>query len=121
MVVGLSACQTKVGQAAVIGNTSISESDVGSYVEANAPAPASGSIGPKAFVVQELVKKLVLAKLSLALGSRGPRDEGLAPLHDSALSQVFQTTVSGAAADKQLRDAAAQKGLKPSFDALYIH
>ena len=121
IIVGLSACQTKVGQAALVGKTSISETEVGSYVEADAPAPASGSIGAKAFVVQELVKKAVLAKLSLVIGTRVPTDQALATLHDSALSQVFQTTVSGAAADKELRDAAAQKGLKSSFDALYVH
>ncbi len=121
MLVGVTACQTKVGQAAVIGKTTISETEVGSYVEADAPAPASGSIGAKAFAAQELVKKVVLAKLSLVIGTRVPSDEALATLHDTALSQVFQTTVSGADADKQLRAAAAQKGLKPAFDALYIH
>ena len=117
--VGLSGCQLKVGQAAYVNKTSISESEVGSYVTADAPAPASGSIGAKTFVVQELVKRLVLNDLAQAIG-KVPSDSDLASLHDTALSSVFQTTVSGAQADAQLRSAAASKGLKPSFDALYV-
>jgi hypothetical protein len=117
--VGLSACQLKAGEAAYVNKTSISESEVGSYVNVDAPAPDSGSIGAKSFVVQELVKKTVLNDLAQEIG-KVPSDSDLSTLHDTALSQVFQTTVSGAAADSQLRSAAASKGLKPSFDSLYI-
>jgi hypothetical protein len=121
VVATVSACDVKVGQAAYVGNTSISETDVASYVEVDAPAPETGSISAKSFAAQELVKRVLLDELSHDIGGKLPTDAQLSTLHDSALSQVFQTTVSGADADAQLRSAAAQKGLKPKFDGLYIH
>ena len=116
---GLTACQVKVGQAALVDKTSISETSVGSYVDADAPAAASATIGAKSFVVQELIKRVVLNELAQSIG-KVPSDSDLSSLHDTALSQVFQSTVTGAAADAQLRTAASGKGLKPAFDALYI-
>jgi hypothetical protein len=120
LVSALTACQSKVGGAAFVGSTKITESQVAGYVDVNAPAPASGDPGPKALVVQELAKRLVFAKVVAALGS-APTDDDLASYHDSALSTLFGSQVSGAQADADLRQAAAKEGLKPSFDAVYLH
>jgi hypothetical protein len=116
--VGLSACQVKVGKAAYIDKTSISENQVGDYVEANATTPPAGAIGAKTFVTQELVKRVILDKLATAIGGI-PSDADLASLHDTALSTAFGAQVAGAEADTQLRAAVAERGLKPSFDMLY--
>lgn len=120
LVVGLSACDVKVGHAAWVGPTSISETDVASYVEVDATDQGAGSLSAKSFAAQELIKNILLGDLAGDIGTV-PSDANLATLHDSALSQVFNQQISGADADKQLRQAAAQKGLKPKFDALYVH
>jgi hypothetical protein len=121
MVVGLSACQVKVGQAAYVDKIAISESDVASYVSVTAADPGANSISAKSFAVQELIKNVLLARLARDIGGTLPSDSDLSTLHDSALSQVFSQQISGADADKQLRIAADQKGLRPKFDALYVH
>jgi len=115
---GLSACQVKVGKAAFVDNTTITENEVNRYVEPTAAAPDGSSPGPKTLATQELVKQVILNELAGVIGHL-PSDSDLATLHDSALSTAFNAQVEGADADKQLRAAVAERGLKPNFDALF--
>ncbi len=119
LTVSLSACQIKAGQAAFVDKTSISETDVASYVKVDAPPPTAGNPGAKAIVVEQLVQREVLDKLADTLGSV-PTDSELAGLHDSVLSTLFQTTVSGEAANAQLVVALNKAGIKASFAPIYI-
>jgi hypothetical protein len=119
LTVSLSACQIKAGQAAFVDKSSISETEVASYVNVDAPPPSSGNPGAKTIVVEQLVQRDVLDQVATTLGSV-PTDSELAGLHDSVLSTLFQTTVSGQAADAQLVVALNKAGIKASFAPIYI-
>jgi hypothetical protein len=118
LAAGLSACQVKAGKAAYVGDQTITENTVNTYIEPTAKPQDVGVVGAKTFATQELIKRVILNKLADGIGGI-PSDQDLASLHDAALSSAFGSKVSGADADSQLREAVAQRGLKPSFDALF--
>ena len=132
---GLSACQSKVGAAAFVGKTRITESDVASYVlvtgaPSATPTPgdtsSTAAANPKgtalSWLLQEAVYTDVLAATPPGPGTKKsvPTDAELAAVHDEALQIQFHASVAGEQADQQLAAGLADSGLEPKFLTLFI-
>jgi hypothetical protein len=124
---GLTACNTKVGQAAIVGDHRISESDLGHYVE---PAGASSSVlaaasaagqhvYPKTEVVQLLVQRELFERV-LAKNGGIPGSGELATLHDQAAATFLGTQLTGAQLDKYLATTQGQYGYSSKYDDLLL-
>jgi hypothetical protein len=108
--VGLSACTSKVGQAAVVGGHHISDGTVGKYVQSNGPAPSGATaVIPKVQVLSTLIQGRIFA--GVLANSKGgvPTDAELAKLEPEAAANVVQ--VSAADLTKQI----VPLGYKASF------
>lgn len=109
---GLSACDSKVGQAAIVGDHRISESDLGKFVTPAGPSPsvlaaaskAGQGVFPKTEVIQVLVQQR-LFELTLAKNGGVPTKGELASLHDQAAATFLGTQLTGAALDSYLTSA----------------
>jgi hypothetical protein len=119
---GLTACDSKVGQAAIVDGHRISESDLGDYVT---PAGASASVlaaassanqhvYPKTEVVQLLVQQRLFER-ALAKNGGVPSEGELAKLHDQAASTFLGTQLAG----KQLDDYLAKQQGSYGYSARY--
>jgi len=106
----LTSCDSKVGTAAVVNGTKISESDVNQQVVKDAKDVAQG----RGFVLNYLIRDRLLRS---ALDSHGgvPDDRSLSKYHDSALSSLLGQQLSGSDGDKALGQAVGQFGAKASF------
>jgi hypothetical protein len=125
---GLTACQTKVGAAAVVGGHRITESEVSSYVSPSGPsrqaqqqAAAQGATIPaaRAEALSELVREQVFRD---ALASTGgvPNDSELAGYHDEAARRLLQTTLVGPALDQAVLKQFGAYGLTDKFATLFV-
>ncbi|MDQ2838538.1 MAG: hypothetical protein M3Y42_12525 [Actinomycetota bacterium] len=107
-------CDSKAGSAAVVGGTKISESDLASYLPANAPAiPTNNgqtSTPARIFVLQLLVQNRVFPLL-LAAGGKPVTDAEL----DAAKSNILQGQP-----EQALIDQIAKVGLKAKFEQVYL-
>lgn len=114
---GLVACGGKAGAAAVVNGSRISESSVDSYITKEPPSDVANGASRRSFVVRYLILDKILTN---ALSGHGgvPSQSELDTKHDEALSNLFQSQVSGAQADNALRTQAGKLGLTPKFDAL---
>jgi hypothetical protein len=121
---GLTACDSKVGQAAIVDGHRISESDLGGYVTPAGPSPsvlaaasaASQHVYPKTEVVQLLVQQEIFERV-LAKHGGVPSEGSLATLHDQAASTFLGTQLTGAQLDTYL---AKQQGAY-GYSAKYAH
>ena len=100
---GLTACDSKVGQAAIVGGHRISESDLGKFLSPAGPSPSALSAAanagqglyPKTEVVQFLVQQELFTQ-ALAKNGGVPSKGELATLHDQAAATFLGTQLTGA-------------------------
>lgn len=119
---GLTACDSKVGQAAIIGGHRISESDLGKYLSPAGAAPSAISaaakagqgVFPKTDVVQILIQQ-ELFKRALAKNGGVPGKGALASLHDQAASTLLGTQLTGAQLDTALGQGLTSHGTSATF------
>ena len=112
----LAGCDSKIGTAAVVNGSKISESDVSRYLD---PAAEDASQARDLALAYQIRAKL----FTVALQKKNalPSDAELAKQHDTAISLLLGQQVSGAQADQQLQATMAQHGLKPSFAGPLTH
>lgn len=106
----LTGCDSKIGTAAVVDHSKISESDVSRYLD---PAAEDASRARDLSLQYQLREKLFT--VALRRKNALPSDAELQKLHDQALSNLLGQQVSGAQADATLRASMKQNGLRPSF------
>ena len=111
----LTGCDSKVGTAAVVGGSRISESDVSRYLD---PAASDASSARSTALQYQIEQKL----LTVALRNKNalPSDAELAKRRDQALSGLFNGQLSGDQADQALRTVLARNGLRASFGDVLI-
>jgi hypothetical protein len=106
---GLSACQTKVGQAAIVDGHRISESELNGFVAPAGPSPsvlsaasaAGQSVIPKTSVIQILVQQRLFEN-TLANNGGVPSEADLAKLHDQVAAAFLGTQLTGSQLDAYL-------------------
>jgi hypothetical protein len=112
--IGLTACDSKTGTAAVVNGEKISESSVSDYLTANArPVPVDQNgqtIAPRHFVLQVLVTVEVMRKLLDETGGQPSADQ---------LSSA-QDIAAGGASEADLRKQIVDLGLKADFVDQYL-
>jgi hypothetical protein len=126
-VSGLTACQTKVGQAAIVDGHRISESDLGGYVAPAGPSPsvlaaasaAKQNVYPKTEVVQLLVQQQLFER-TLAKNGGLPSQGELAALHDQAASTFLGTQLTGAQLDSYLTSTQGSYGYSAKYAKLLL-
>lgn len=119
---GLTACDSKVGQAAIVGDHRISESDLGKYLSPQGPVPsvlaaaakAGQSVYPKTEVVQILIQQELFDR-ALAKNGGVPTKGELATLHDQAAATFLGTQLTGAALDSYLKSAQGNYGYAAGY------
>jgi hypothetical protein len=106
----LTGCDSKIGTAAEVNGSKISESDVARYLD---PATADAGRARNLALQYQIREKL----FTVALQSKHalPSDADLQKLHDQAVSNLLGQQLSGAQGDQTLRSTMTQNGLKPSF------
>ena len=111
----LAGCDSKIGTAAVVNGSKISESDVSRYLD---PAADDASQARSTALQYQIEEKV----LSTALRGKNalPSDDDLAKGHDEALSNLFNGQLSGDQANQALSKVLAQNGLKASFGEVLI-
>lgn len=114
---GLTGCDSKAGSAAVVNGTKISESDLASYLTANAqPVTSTDGNGnstttpPKIFVLQYLVRNQIFALLLANAGS---------PVTQAQLDAGRTAALSGTN-DANLTNQITGLGLKPKFEDVVV-
>jgi hypothetical protein len=110
--IGLTACDSKAGSAAVVNGSKISETTVNNYLTANAQAVTSsdGSSTPaRQFVLTVITRNAVFKRLLAAAGG-APSDQDLAKAKATAL------TVS----DDELAANVTKSGFSANFTNEYI-
>jgi hypothetical protein len=124
---GLTACDSKVGQAAIVDGHRISESDLGVYVTPAGPSPsvlaaasaASQHVYPKTEVVQLLVQQQIFER-ALAKHGGVPSEGELAKLHDQAASTFLGTQLTGAQLDRYLAKQQGSYGYSSKYAQLLL-
>ncbi|MFL6164091.1 MAG: hypothetical protein ACJ74U_17960 [Jatrophihabitantaceae bacterium] len=106
----LTGCDSKIGTAAEVNGSKISESDVARYLD---PAAESASQARNLALQYQIREKLF--NTALQRKHAVPSDADLRQLHDVAVSNLLGQQLSGADADQKLHAAMAQNGLKESF------
>lgn len=113
----LTACQSRVGAAAVVGSTRISESTVGNYVSLNATSSIDQSTGavdnPKSEVLTSLIIN-ALADRELQKQGAAPSQATLDKARTAALQQI------GVASLSALEAAAEPAGFTKAYASLYL-
>ncbi|HEU5270380.1 MAG TPA: hypothetical protein VFU36_10705 [Jatrophihabitans sp.] len=111
----LAGCDSKIGTAAEVNGSKISESDVSRYLD---PAASDASQARSTALQYQIEQKL----LTVALRNKNalPSDAELAKRHDQALSGLFNGQLSGSKATQALGTVLAQNGLKASFGEVLI-
>ena len=128
-VVGLSACQTKVGQAAVVNGYRISDSELASYATRTGPSPdavaaaqqqGGGPIEPRVQALTSLIQEQVFLHVLRATGGV-PKDSDLAALHDEAVQRLLGSqSTTGDAFDVLLGKQVTSYGLTDKFTTLIL-
>jgi hypothetical protein len=121
---GLTACDSKVGEAAIVGGHRISESELGKYVSPAGPVPsvlsaaakAGQEVYPKTEVVQILIQQQLFER-TLAKNGGVPTAGELAKLHDQAAATFLGTQLTGAALDSYLKSAQGNYGYAAGYAA----
>lgn len=124
----LAACQTKVGQAAVVGGHAISDSQVASYITRTGPSAAVISAAqqqgqtlppPRLEAASTLIQQQLF---TVALDRTGsvPTQAQLAALHDETVQRFFQSSLKGDEFDQALVKQAEQYGFTAGFAPLVV-
>jgi hypothetical protein len=121
---GLTACRTNVGVAARVQGSTITESDVNTYLDPKGVASdvaaqaqsQNQTVSPRSEVLLWLIREQVFEKTLKRLNI--PVSDGrLAAQHDDAGSALLQTQLAGAALDRQVEQELARIGIKKKFRA----
>jgi len=117
-VVGLTACDSKVGQAAVVGGHRISEHEVSDYVTRNGPDPAvasqvQGTVEPRVQALTALIQEQLFTELLQDTGGMPAAARINALIPEVAKQQYGQS-------ESQLRTRVSQLGLSRSFADLLL-
>jgi hypothetical protein len=110
----LTACDSKVGTAAVVGGNKISESQIQDYLTPQAqPIPVAQGITvqPRTFVIETAIASKIFDRL-LAEHGGPPSQQQL----DEATATVLTGTTQG-----QLTDQVVKAGLTAKFAQVYLH
>lgn len=110
---GLSACDTKVGAAAVVNGNRVSEQTLNKYLTPKSqPIPSSNgaSTPPRQFVLSTLVQIEAYKRVLAAIGGQ-PSDSDLAKAKDVLLQ---------GGSEDQLRQNVTSLGLAPSFTDAFL-
>ena len=111
----LAGCDSKIGTAAVVNGSRISESDVSRYLD---PAAADASQARSTALQYQIEQKVLMVALR---GKNAlPSDEDLSKGHDEALSNLFNGQLSGDQAEQALDKVLGQNGLKASFGDVLV-
>jgi hypothetical protein len=125
-VTGLAGCRTNVGTAASVGGQRITESKVNGFLTPQGPDKSTSqngqTVSPRAQVLQVLVQEKVFERTlqSIRPDHSVPSAGQLAALHDAAANVLLQTSLTGAALDKALRQGLPHSGIKTSFADTYL-
>jgi hypothetical protein len=111
----LTGCDSKIGTAAVVNGSKISESDVSRYLD---PA-ANDASQARSLALQYQIEQKVLT-VALQAKNALPSDDELGKRRDEALSGLFNGQLSGDKANQALTSVLSQNGLKPSFSEVLI-
>ncbi len=106
----LTGCDSKIGTAAVVSGSKISESDVSRYLD-----PAADNVSQARDLSLEYQIREQLFTVALRTKHALPSDGDLAKLHDQAVSNLLGQQLSGDQADQALRSTMKQNGLKDDF------
>lgn len=109
-VLSLTGCDSKIGTAAVVNGSKISESDVSRYLDPAADDASHGRDLSLEWQIREELFTVALRKKNAL-----PSDAELGKLHDQALSNLLGQQVSGDQGDQALRSSMKQNGLKENF------
>jgi hypothetical protein len=127
-VAGLSACQTKVGQAAVVNGYRISDSDLASYATRTGPSPDAvaaaqqqgTTIEPRVQALTSLIQEQIFLHVLRKSGGV-PKDSELAALHDEAAQRLLGSQSStGDAFDVLLGKQVKSYGFTDRFTTLVL-
>ena len=123
---GLTACSSKIGQAAVVGGHRISQKEVDSYVNPAGPtgaalAQSQGTpIAPRTTIVDTLVRRELFIEALLKTAKGLPSAAALRARHDDAATQISQGQATGADFDKAFNSQLASLGFRASFAAVFV-
>lgn len=124
---GLTACTSKIGQAAVVGQHRISLSTVDSYVNPAGPSAAviaqqqGNSIAPRQLVVNTLIRRQLLLDALKQTKQGTPSAITIRSKYNDAVTQISQGQAAGGAAfDKALNDQIVGLGFRKNFTHTYV-
>jgi hypothetical protein len=128
-LVGLTACRTNVGTAAIIDGHRISESDVHKYLDPTGPTPSylaaaaanQQSVLPKADVMTILVQNQVFAQTLAHTDGGLPSDAALNAAHDQAVQTLTGQSTTGAQFDAQVAGNLLAEGIKLNLLPILLH
>jgi hypothetical protein len=123
---GLTACTSKVGAAAIVNGDRISDNTVSRYVKAGGADPTAvqqaaaqgNELAPRAIVINTLVQNAVFTRALSATAGGLPSDATLASYHDDAVTNLAQGTPG--TFDSQIDAQLPTDGLEPSFRPVFV-
>jgi hypothetical protein len=123
-VTGLTACSSKVGQAAVVGSHRISESQVSKYINPKGPTSTTAAgntpTPPRVFILDTLIQS-ELFRAALAHTKGGvPSEEALSAYHDLAAEKIIGAPIGGAAFDTEYIKQFTELGYEPSIEPVVL-
>ena len=123
---GLTACTSKIGLAATVGDHRISLKTVDSYINPSGPTAAAraqqgGSVAPRELVVNTLIRRQLLLDALKQTKQGVPSTKTVRSKYNDAVSQISQGQAAGGAAfDKALNDQILALGFRKSFTQTYV-
>ena len=123
---GLTACTSKIGQAAVVGSHRISTKTVDTYVNPAGPTPAGlASVqgqppAPRVIVLQTLIVDQLFRSALAASPAGLPSQNELRAEHDDVASNISQGAATGDAFDKAYSTQLVALGFRATFFPLFM-
>jgi hypothetical protein len=124
---GLTACSSNAGQAAVVGGQRISETTVANYLNPKGPTAAAvsaivsngGTFQSRSEALTDLIREKIF-ELALRRTGKFPSEATIAKQHDLVASQEFSSTDTGAKFDQDLTKQVVALGFRPSFTQVLV-
>lgn len=125
---GLTGCQSKVGEAAVVGGHRISDNDVSGYVSKAGADPSAvaavkaqnGKVEPRTQALTQLIQEQLFTA-TLAKHGGVPSDAQLAAIHDKAISAILGSSAgTGRVYDAAVGQRVRALGFTPAFATLVV-
>jgi hypothetical protein len=125
---GLSACSSNAGQAAVVGGHRISETTVANYLDPKGPnasalaniASSGGTFQPRSEALTDLIRAEIFAVALARTPGGEPSATQLAAVHDAVATSQFQSQVTGTKFDKALSAQVTALGFRSSFTKVLV-